>query len=62
MKTPTKRELLTALRECQGLFGSIEAAYQNDRASNRADRLLPLCKQGFDLCIDILGHFPPEKS
>jgi len=57
---PGRREFIAALRECQGLFGSIAAAYGNDRAIDRAERLQPLWIRGFELCLEILSEFPPE--
>lgn len=60
MEKIPRADLLAALRECQHLFGQIQNAYQNDRAPDRANRLHVLYTRGFELCLEVLSHFPPD--
>lgn len=59
-RKPSRKQLLEALGKCQDLFGKIEGAYQNDRAHDRAGRVVNACRAGFDLCIAALEWDPPQ--
>ncbi len=51
---PRRHELLAALRECREQFGLIDAAHDYDVIAKLSTR-------GFELCVEILSKFPPEK-
>ena len=60
-KKKTRGELVKALRELQGLIGLIGAAYGNDRAPDRADKMQALCNQAFNVAVNALATDPPER-
>lgn len=58
-KKPTRKELVAAIQELQGLIGRAKGAAWNDRNPNRmADIQIPL-EQAFDLCVESLSFEPP---
>lgn len=57
---PTRAQLLTVIYELQSLIGSASAAYDNDRAHDRADRVQEPLKKAFNLCIDTTRFDPPQ--
>jgi hypothetical protein len=50
-KKPSRRDFLTVIERCQHLFGAIEGVFNDDRNPMRADKLLTLTKEGFELCL-----------
>jgi hypothetical protein len=44
----------------QYLFGHALAIYENDRAPERAGPLRAALSEGFELCVGLLGRYPPE--
>ena len=58
-KKPTRKDLLKVISRLQGLIGSVQGVYDNDRAENRADRLYPLLKEALDLCVQARSFDPP---
>ena len=57
-KKPTRKDLLAVVEKCQGLFGAIEGAFNDDRDPMRADKLLVLTKEGFELCLSTRSFDP----
>jgi hypothetical protein len=47
------------LSEIQGLVGTALGCYMNDRDPNRAESVMMPLKKAFDLCVAILGEYPP---
>ncbi len=45
------------LGRIQDLVGSAKHAYLDDRSPNRADRLLPLLDEAFDLCVQVRSAY-----
>lgn len=58
VRKPKRRELLDALAVCQSLFGRISSAY-GDRNPNRAEDILALTSEGFDLCVEMRSGDKP---
>ena len=58
-KKPTRKDLLKVISRLQGLIGSAQGIYDNDIATNRADRLHLLLEEAFDLCIQARSFDPP---
>jgi hypothetical protein len=53
------RVLIKALGDIQTLVGKAMGVYMNDRSTDRADKLLPLLKQAFDICVEARGAYDP---
>ena len=47
------------LGRIQNLIGRAKGAYQNDRDPNRAESVVNPLEEAFQLCIEILGQYPP---
>lgn len=59
MKKPSRRHLLAALDEVQGLVGRARAEYENDRAPDRANKLAETFDAAFRLCVAARGFDAP---
>ena len=44
----------------QHLVGLADALYHNDRDMMTADKIEPVLKEAFDICVELLGKYPPE--
>lgn len=53
------RRILIVVGKIQSLAGKAQGVYFNDRQANRADALIPILQEMFDLCLDILGDYDP---
>lgn len=62
MKKYTRKQLLQALGDCQGLFGELRNVVQNDRSLNRVAQAVGLCDSGFEFCIKVLSTEPPVEG
>lgn len=51
-----RRKLKRALSRMQTLFGRAEGIYHDDRNPNRADLLLPVLREGFELAVKTIGE------
>lgn len=45
----------------QRLFGAIDSV-NHDRNQNRQAQVAAIGRVGLELCVDVLGHDPPEAS
>jgi hypothetical protein len=43
----------------QTLVGQAQATYQNDRSSDRADKIIPQLQEAFELCLEIRNMYDP---
>ena len=53
------RKLLISLGEIQNLAGEAKGVYLDDRAQDRAGRLIPLLEKIFAICLDELSEYDP---
>ncbi len=58
MAKPTRTDLMAVIAELQGIIISISVACDIDHASVRANRLAPLLRRGFDLCLAARAYDP----
>ncbi len=56
------RKLLLALSRIQDLSGEAKAVYLDDRSSTRAEKLIPLLKQIFDIALEAQGDYEPVNA
>jgi hypothetical protein len=59
-KKPGRAQLLDVITHLQLLIGDAKGAYQNDRAHDRADRVVKPLEEGFDLCVSALAFDAPR--
>lgn len=57
-RSPFPRKAL--LGELQDLIGGAQAAYENDRAADRADRVLSKLRRAFEIILEVRGHDYPN--
>ena len=50
-KKPTRKDLLKVLGRIQDLAGRAKGIYLIDTGTDRADKLLPMLQEIFDLCV-----------
>jgi hypothetical protein len=53
------RKVLIQIGKIQDLSGKAKGIYLNDRGLNRADKLIPILDEIFNLCVDIRGNYEP---
>lgn len=58
----SRKQLLQALGDCQGLFGELKNVVQNDRSPNRVAQGVGLCDTGFEFCLKVLSEEPPVEG
>ena len=59
-KKPGRAQLLNVITRLQCLIGDAKGAYQNDRAHDRADRVVKPLDEGFDFCVSALAFDAPR--
>lgn len=58
MSKPTKQVLLSTVVQLQGVIQEMFAAYANDVAPNRAERMEALMREGEHLAQTVIDAFP----
>jgi hypothetical protein len=61
-KKYSRKQLLQALADCQGLFGELRNVVQNDRSPNRNAQAVGLCDSGFEFCLKVLSTEDPVEG
>lgn len=59
-KKPSRKMLLLVIGELQTMIGNAQGIYLNDTGRDRADRLLPLLQDAFDLCVSARNFDDPN--